>query len=207
MKKILKNSLFIGAALLGVGSLGAGGLVAKAADTTSSVTPGPPTTTSATATLTPGTITIKSAPGIAFGTVASSADDTNYTSTTFSAPLTVADQGQATGWTVTLADSAFASTTTGGPTLTNAKLTVGNSAKAPAVTAADADNTSAAPLLTSPLSVSGTPATVFKAGAGQGVGTYGATYGSGDANLYVPAGDIGGSYTSTLTWTLSNAPA
>ncbi|PMD67866.1 hypothetical protein CBP76_12260 [Companilactobacillus nuruki] len=206
MKKILKNSLFIGEALLGFGSIGASGMIVKAADT-SSTTPDPPTTTSATATLTPGTITIKSAPSITFGTVASSADDTNYTSTAFTSPLAVANQGQETGWTVTLAESGFSSTVSGQPSLTGAKLTMGNSTKAPTVAAADADNTSTAPILTSPLAITNSPATIFKAGAGQGIGTFAATYGSGDANLYVPAGDGGGSYTSTLTWTLSNAPS
>ena len=202
MKKLLRNSLYIGAAILGIGSLGAGGIVTKAA-----TTPPTPTTTSASATLTPGTITISTAPGITFGTVNSSADDANYTSTGFSAPLEVADQGQATGWSVSLADNGFTSSTTGGPTLTDAKLTVGSSTAAPTVSATDKDNTSTPPTITSPLAVSSAPATVFNASAGQGVGTFEATYGPGDANLYVPAGDVGGSYSSTLTWTLSNAPA
>ena len=45
------------------------------------------------------------------------------------------------------------------------------------------------------------------AAAGDGIGAYTATYNPTDASLMVPAGNAGGSYSSTLTWTLSNAPS
>lgn len=200
MKRLLRNSLYIGAALLGLGSLGASTLVTKAATTpTTSTTP-----ETASATLTPGTIMIKSAPSIAFGTVASSADDTSYTSTSFTSALQVANPGEPTGWSLTLADSPFTTAATGGLTLKGAALSLTDTTP---VTADDSDNVSSLPTFTGSTSVTSVPATILNAPAGGGVGSFTAKFGSADATLRVPAGNIGGSYTSNLTWTLSNAPA
>ncbi|WP_338214481.1 WxL domain-containing protein [Companilactobacillus muriivasis] len=203
MKQLLKNSLLIGGALLGIVSIGAGGYVAKA-DTTTPTTSTTPET--ATTTITPGTITIKSAPSIAFGTVASSADDASYASTSFSSGLQIANPGEPTGWTVSLSDTPFTDGTTGGATLKGASLSLADSTTAP-VKADDADNVSTLPVFTASTPVSSAPVTILNAAAGTGVGSFTTTYGSGDATLKVPAGNIGGSYTSDLSWTLSNAPA
>jgi len=195
MKKILKSSLLVGAAVLGMGSIG----VAQAATTTT------PSTSVATADLTPGTITIGSTvPGFGFGTVASSADDVTYTSTTETGTLSLSDPGNASGYSVTVADTPF--TATGGGTLIGAKLDFADTETNP-LTTADADNVSTAPTFTGTLDVSTAPATVLDAALGKGVGAYSAAYEPTDASLMVPAGNIGGSYTSTLTWTLSNAPS
>lgn len=192
MKRLLKNSLYIGA----------GTLVTKAATTpTTTTTPG-----TASATLTPGTIAIKSAPSIAFGTVASSADDTTYASTSFTSGLQVANPGEPTGWSVTLADSPFTTATTGGVTLKGAALSLADSVTGP-VTADDTDNVSTLPTFTGTTPISSAPTTILNAAAGDGVGSFTAKYDATDAALRVPAGNIGGSYTSDLTWTLSNAPA
>ncbi|MBL3530465.1 WxL domain-containing protein [Companilactobacillus zhachilii] len=202
MKQILKNSLLVGAAFLGLGSLGLGGYVAKAATTpTSSTTPA-----TASATLTPGTITIKSAPSISFGTVDSSADDTSYASTAFSNSLQVANPGEPTGWTVSLSDTPFTDGTTGGATLKGASLSLDDSDATP-VKADDADNVSTAPKFTSSATISSAPVTILDAAAGEGVGSFTTSYNGGDATLKVPAGNIGGSYTSQLSWTLTNAPS
>ena len=209
MKKLLKNSLLIGAAILGIGSVGAGGIVTKAATTT----PAPETSTS-TADLTPGTITLDSVPGgststttpggIDFGTVASSASDATYKSTSISSDLHVTNPGEPTGWSVSVADSAFSNAT--GGSLKGAVLSLADS-KSPALTADATDNVSALPTFNPTIALSTAPATVVDAAAGDGVGAYTATYNTGDASLMVPAGNVGGSYSSTLTWTLSNAPS
>lgn len=188
--------MLVGAAVLGIGSLGT---VAQAA-----TTPASPVTSTATADITPGTITLSSAPSFQFGTVAASANDISYTSTSTSGSLDIADAGTGTGYTVTVAASPF--TATGGAALKNTNLLLDNKETDP-IKAVDADNVSTPPALAAKLSLSSSPVTVVSAAAGKGVGAYTGTYGSTDASLKVPAGNIGGSYSSTLTWTLGNAPA
>ena len=206
MKKLVRNSMLVGAAVLGIGSLGA---VAQAATTPapSATTPAPSVTSTSTADITPGKITLSSVPSFQFGTVAASANDISYTSTSTSGSLNflnIADAGTGTGYTVTVAASPF--TAKGGATLKNAQLLLDNKETDP-ITADDVDNVSTPPTLFAKLSLSSDPVTVVSAKAGSGVGAYTVTYGSTDASLKVPAGNIGGSYSSTLTWTLANAPA
>lgn len=196
MKKLVRNSMLVGAAVLGIGSLGA---VAQAA-----TTPASPVTSTATADITPGKITLSSAPSFQFGTVAASANDISYTSTSTSGILDIADAGTGTGYTVTVAASPF--TATGGAALKNEQLLLDNKETDP-IKADDADNVSTPPTLVAKLSLSSSPVTVVSAAAGSGVGAYTGKYGSTDASLKVPAGNIGGSYSSTLKWTLANAPA
>ncbi|GEP25299.1 WxL domain-containing protein [Lentilactobacillus diolivorans] len=199
MKKLVRNSMLVGAVVLGIGSLGT---VAQAATTPAS--PVPSTSSTATADITPGKITLSSAPSFQFGTVAASANDISYKSTSTSGSLDIADAGTGTGYTVTVAASPF--TATGGAGLKNAQLLLDNKETDP-IKADDVDNVSTPPTLVAKLSLSSSPVTVVSAAAGKGVGAYTGTYGSTDASLEVPAGNIGGSYSSTLTWTLGNAPA
>ena len=185
MKKLLKNSLLISAAILGIGSVGAGGIVAKAATTTA-----PPETSTSTADLTPGTITLDSVPGgststttpggIDFGTVASSASDATYKSTSISSDLHVTNPGEPTGWSVSVADSAFSNAT--GGSLKGAVLSLADS-KSPALTADASDNVSTLPTFSPTLSLSTAPVTVVDAAAGDGIGAYTATYNPTDASL------------------------
>ncbi|KRL65838.1 coaggregation promoting factor [Lentilactobacillus diolivorans DSM 14421] len=191
--------MLVGAVVLGIGSLGT---VAQAATTPAS--PVPSTSSTATADITPGKITLSSAPSFQFGTVAASANDISYKSTSTSGSLDIADAGTGTGYTVTVAASPF--TATGGAGLKNAQLLLDNKETDP-IKADDVDNVSTPPTLVAKLSLSSSPVTVVSAAAGKGVGAYTGTYGSTDASLEVPAGNIGGSYSSTLTWTLGNAPA
>lgn len=199
MKKLVRNSMLVGAVVLGIGSLGT---VAQAATTPAS--PVPSTSSTTTADITPGKITLSSAPSFQFGTVAASANDISYTSTSTSGKLDIADAGTGTGYTVTVEASPF--TATGGAELKNAQLSLDNKETDP-IKADDVDNVSTPPTLVAKLSLSSSPVTVVSAAAGKGVGAYTGTYGSTDASLKVPAGNIGGSYSSTLTWTLGNAPA
>lgn len=210
MKKILKNSLFIGAALLGIGSLGAAGITAKAADTTT--TPPAPLKSNASADITPGTITLDTVPGggstgtpgILFGTVAADAGDTSYKSTQISSDLHLTNPGNSSGWSITVADSPF--TDTDGDTLKGAALSLSDTAT-PALTADATDNVSALPTFSTVTNLSASPSTILSAPAKAGVGAFTTKFNSTDATLSVPAGNIGGSYISTLTWTLSNAPS
>ncbi len=200
MKRILKSSLLISAALLGVSSVG--GVVASAATTV------PPLTSTASADITPGTITLDSVPGVSFGSTTaglpSNASDFTYTSTAIASDLHVSDPGNASGYSVTVADTPFTSSSTTSSTLKGAALSFTDAA---AITADSKNNVSTAPTFTGSLPISATPAEVLNAPVGEGVGAYTAAYGATDASLFVPAGNIGGSYSSTLTWTLSNAPA
>lgn len=206
MKKLLRSSLFIGAALLGVSSLGAG-ITTKAA-----TTPPTPLTSDASADITPGTITLDTVPGggttgtpgILFGTVAADAGDTTYKSTQISSDLHVTDSGNGSGWSVTVADSPFTDGT--GDTLKGAALSLDDSAT-PGIKADAADNVSALPTFTADTALSASPSTVLSAAPKAGVGAYTTSYNSTDASLAVPAGNVGGSYSSTLTWTLANAPS
>lgn len=195
MKKLVRNSMLVGAAVLGIGSLGA---VAQAATTPA------PVTSKATADITPGTITLSSAPSFQFGTVAASAHDISYTSNSTSGTLNFADAGTGTGYTITVAASQF--TTSDGTPLKNAQLSLGNKGTS-TIKADDGDNVSTPPTLATDIALTSSPVAVVKAAAGDGVGAYTGTYSPTDASLKVPAGNIGGSYSSTLTWTLTNAPA
>ena len=118
--------------------------------------------------------------------------------------MDIADAGTGTGYTVTVEASPF--TATVGAELKDAQLSLDNKETDP-IKADDVDNVSTPPTLVAKLSLSSSPVTVVSAAAGKGVGAYTGTYGSTDASLKVPAGNIGGSYSSTLTWTLGNAPA
>ncbi|ATO56632.1 hypothetical protein ATO00_14185 [Loigolactobacillus coryniformis subsp. coryniformis] len=193
--------MLVGAAVLGIGSLGT---VAQAATTPEPTTPTTPVTSEATAEITPGTITLSSSPSFQFGKVEASANDVSYNSTSVSGDLKIADVGTGTGYTVTVAASPF--TAKGGAALKNAQLILNNKEVTP-IKADDADNVSTPPTLVTNLTLSSSPVTVLNAAAGSGVGAYTGTYGATDASLKVPAGNIGGTYSSTLTWTLANAPA
>lgn len=206
MKKLVRNSMLVGAAVLGIGSLGtvAQAATTPAPETTSATTPAP-VTSDATAEITPGTITLSSGPSFQFGTVEASANDISYKSTSISGALKIADAGTGTGYTVTVAASPFTAAK-GDATLKNAQLILDNKEATP-IKADDADNVSTPPTLVTNLTLSSSPVTVLSAASGSGVGAYTGTYGATDASLKVPAGNIGGSYSSTLTWALVNAPA
>lgn len=198
MKKLVRNSMLVGAAVLGIGSLGT---VAQAA-TTPEQAPEPQTST-ASANITPGGITL-SAPSFQFGTVAASANDTSYTSTS-TGYLKIANAGNGAGYTVTVTASSFKAE--GGAALKNAQLILNNNEAN--LSNDDTNNVSKLPTpVTSELKlITSSPVTVLSAAAGEGVGAYTKAYSGNDVHLEVPAGNIAGKYTSTLTWTLGNAPA
>jgi len=128
--------------------------------------------------------------------------------------VTVVDPGTASGWKVQVSNTALtndlntdadktndvagaAATIQGGNiNFTGAKVASTDSTN-PAGATADADNIS--------LATAGTQnKPVYNAKLGAGVGTWTDTFSGAD--LTVPSGNAAGSYTSTLTWTLTNTP-
>ena len=43
--------------------------------------------------------------------------------------------------------------------------------------------------------------------ANEGIGKFTSKYATNEVSLLIPAGNAAGAYTSTLTWTLGNAPS
>lgn len=209
MIKFVKGIAILGAlALAAPASI----LTAKAATTTTTTpsdavtattatSPSPMTKSSTVGLQQTGDLTLDSAPDISFGTQALAVGKTTYTSSTFDDPLHITNPGFPSGWSVTVAGSGFTDTTSNAP-LKGAALTL----SAPTLTADDSSNESTPPTTKSSVAVSTANAVVADAPAGTGIGAYTGTYAAGAASLYVPAGNIGGSYTSSLTWTLSDAP-
>ncbi|MFD1418654.1 WxL domain-containing protein [Companilactobacillus keshanensis] len=206
MIKFVKGFAALGALAL---ALPAGLITAKAATTgstavttTTASSPSPLAKSTDVGLQQTGSLALDSAPNISFGTQPLAVGKTTYTSSTFDSTLHVTNPGFPSGWSVSVADSGFADATSKAP-LKGATLSL----EAPTIAADDSTNQSTPPTTVSPIAVSSAASTVVDATAGEGIGAYTGTFASGDASLYVPAGNIGGSYTSTLTWSLLDAPA
>jgi len=211
---IMKKSLAL-AAVLGVATLLATPVVGNAADTD----PAQGTTTGST-TATVGLeqddtqlLTLVKVPSFNFGTgVKIGAQPLDLTATEAVDPVQVSNPGLASGWNVKVEGTDFkngdTSTNTANPTLKGAQLIL----SAGKVAADDSGNTT-----TGPTSKDATiapneagkydPQQVFTAQEGNGIGVWNNQYAQTDAHLLIPSGNVAGSYTSTLTWTLTNAPA
>ncbi|AYM03907.1 WxL domain-containing protein [Levilactobacillus yiduensis] len=201
----------VAAALTGLG---------LASTTTANADSTDPTTTNATVNLTAGTgtdgsVTLVSAPSISFK------DSTlNGSAATAAATLTgnliVNNAGGADGWGVTVSASpmkATNATTNKVSTLKGGAYTLSfapSAIKSTTDTSADDTNKSTVPSSTDAKidtgdDTTGSGTTILTAAAGDGVGTWNGGVKASD--LTVPASAIEGSYTSTLTWALNNAPA
>ncbi|MFC6261393.1 WxL domain-containing protein [Levilactobacillus fujinensis] len=216
MTRKLKITLFSALAVLslGTGLTAAAPVYAATTDTsstsasttssTSSSTTTQTTTTSAEFDTDPNaTISLDSAPNIGFGKNVTPNGKTNgsYTAMTADNSVEVSNPGLASGWNVQLKNTPF--TNAAGDTLGGAQLTLGT----PEVAAANTGNPSTAPVGTnSPLNGNGTSQIVLAAAAKGGLGVWNSEYSLGNINLTVPAGQVGGTYTSTLTWQLSDTP-
>lgn len=160
-----------------------------------------------------GTLNGKDALDLA-GTITNGAD--SHDKEAKAGAVTVVDPGTASGWNVqvsntimknddeTITEGAAASIAGGYFTYGDATLT--GSEGGTKADAAVQDTSSLSDSATSlKFNTQGTDnQNVFHAPKGAGVGTWANTYSS--ANLHVPAGNAKGSYTSTLTWTLTNTP-
>ncbi|WP_125570838.1 WxL domain-containing protein [Lacticaseibacillus songhuajiangensis] len=145
-------------------------------------------------------ITLDKVPTIEFGTHTISAKDQTYEATSVT-DLQVTNPGYDSGWDVTMAAGPFKSTDdTSAAELRGAILKLGAGAttdpngnsSAASVNAFDGNNSKAQSVFTA---VDGT----------QGVGANIDSFTPDKATLFVPAGNVAGDYTSTLTWTLSSA--
>ena len=217
MTRRLKISLLSSLAVLGLGAgfIAAVPAVAATTDTSStsassssSSSAGPTsqtTTTTAEFDTSPtAAISLDSAPNIGFGTnvTPNSKANGSYKAVTADNPVQVSNPGLPSGWSVQLKNTAF--TDTAGDTLGGAVLSLG----AADVAAANTGNPSTAPTAGASTSLNGTGTNqiVFSAATKGGLGVWTADYGLADINLAVPAGQLGGTYTSTMTWQLSDTP-
>lgn len=221
MTRRFKISLLSSLAVLGLGVGLAGALPAAAAttDTSGSGATSSSTTTSgsSSAVTTQSTtasaefdtpagaaISLDTAPNITFGknVTPNSKSNGSYEAMTTDNPIEVSNPGLASGWNVQLKNSAFTDST--GDTLSGAVLALSSAD----VAAANTGNPSAAPISSSDSSLngSGTNQIILAAAAKGGLGVWTSEYPLTDINLSVPAGQVGGTYSSTLTWQLSDTP-
>jgi len=206
MKRSLRVSVLTGVAAL---VLGLGGVAVPAfADITSSSSSSASSTTTQSKSITAtfntdptATISLNSAPNIGFGANATPDTTSNevYTATTADAPVSVSNPGLASGYNVKVQNSAF--TNADGDTLGGAVLSLG----APDVEAANVGNPSPAPTA-SAVTLSGNSADslLLSAPLKGGLGVFNSNFGLANVTLAVPAGQLGGAYSSTLTYTLGD---
>ncbi|MFD1548536.1 WxL domain-containing protein [Levilactobacillus fuyuanensis] len=209
-KLMKKAALLSGVAALALG-IGAVPAFAATTDTSSSASDssssGPTsqtTTTTAEFDTSPNaTIALDSAPNIGFGANATPNGklDMTYNATTADNPVEVSNPGLPSGWNVQVKNTPF--TDAAGDTLKGAVLSLGE----PDIAAANTGNPSTAPTASAfKLDGTGTNAVVYNAVAKGGLGIWDANYGLAEISLAVPSGQLGGTYTSTMTWQLNDTP-
>jgi hypothetical protein len=147
-------------------------------------------------------ITLDSAPDLDFGTLNIGATTINAKAQTVTDKLQVSNPGLESGWNVTVSGTPF-KTADGTKTLNGAVISLNG-----IVTPNDSDNKGAAPT-TQLVKINDQGQSIFTAAKEAGIGTWLHTVNANDesAQLDIPEGNVAGSYTSDLTWTLSNAPA
>ncbi|WP_395322446.1 WxL domain-containing protein [Levilactobacillus parabrevis] len=209
-KLMKKAALLSGVAALALG-IGAVPAFAATTDTSSSASDssssGPTSQTTATTaefdTSPNATIALDSAPNIGFGANATPNGklDMTYNATTADNPVEVSNPGLPSGWNVQVKNTAF--TDPAGDILKGAVLSLGE----PDIEAANTGNPSTAPTASAfKLDGTGTNAVIYSAVAKGGLGIWDANYGLAEISLAVPAGQLGGTYTSTMTWQLNDTP-
>ncbi|WP_129044763.1 WxL domain-containing protein [Companilactobacillus metriopterae] len=156
-----------------------------------------PKTSEADVTLDEGNLDLTKVPSFTFGTI-----NAGVASDLKAAPkddqLTVTNAGVMTGWNVTVSATAF---TDDANTLTLKGAALSLEAGTPTSDSTDGVPTAKA------VAINDQENSVFSAAAGQGLGEWVNKLGDGQARLVIPSGSQPGSYKSTLTWTLTDAPA
>jgi len=200
----MKKSLAL-AAVLGVATLLATPVVGNAASFVTDSTTG---TTTATVGLTQNNtspIVITSAPDINFGdsnVIGAQALDLSDGTAESADPITVENPGLASGWNVAVSGTKFTDGSDSSSTLEGAVFTIGKGE----VVADDKTNLTTAPISKSVI-VGESGQTILSAGENSALGIWHNTHSDQDIQLHIPVGAKPGSYTSTLTWTLTNTPA
>ncbi|RAP73687.1 WxL domain-containing protein [Paenibacillus montanisoli] len=148
-----------------------------------------------------GALTIDNITSLEFGSWQVSNTTLTVASTISNPNTQVTDvRGTGAGWKLQVASSTFAS---GGNTLKGASIYL------PAGTAQTiSGNTSTAPVLNAVTldTTAGTAVDLMSAEAGSGMGTWADLMDPTQIKLTIPAGNLAGNYTATLTWTLVDAP-
>lgn len=204
MKKTILVSVVAAAAFAATAAFSANSV---SADTTAT-----PTKTSGTIGLTDAqnpdgtgnaTITLDSAPDISFGTQPVSTTAQTYYASAMKTPVQVTNPGINSGWTAQVSATEFNGDN--GTTLKGAKLNLVSTE----ATAADGTNASTKPETFSVSELGSANKEIMSAADGtQGVGVWQDTLSSDSTdsakgtNLYVPAGNVAGSYKAELTWTM-----
>lgn len=197
MRNLIKTTTILGALVLGVSTTGvavnAADILDNNGDTTATV--GLKADDNA-------KIQLTKAPVIDFGTQTINASGgMDLQATSVVDPITVVNPGLGTGWSVTVKRNDFVDKDTN-KTLTGAILTLNGQ-----VNSEDANNQSTPPRGES-LDVNNADASIFHAGANEGLGTWWNQINPNDdtAKLSIPDGAAAGTYVATLTWSLTNAP-
>lgn len=204
---IMKKSLAL-AAVLGVATLLATPVVGNAA----AVTSGGTTTATVGLTQDPdnAAVELTNAPNIKFGQQELGADPLSLNAANIDDDgIVVSNPGLANGWVVNVKASAFEDLNNQ-KTLKGAELSIAKGT----IAATDDGNESTAPtsnavVIKNKVSDSNIneDQPIFSATQGAGIGTWKNTHALTDVTLDIPAGNVAGDYTSTLTWTLTDAPA
>jgi len=171
--------------------------------TVSAADVGQKTATSATvAAATDALPTLDTVPNLDFGENSTpNTQSGRYSATTVDQPLQVTNPGLTSGWAVQLKSAGF--TDQLGDTLRGAVLSLG----APAIMSLNTSNSSTPPTANQVnVDGSGSDQVIWSAPQNGGLGQWSATYAANTVQLVVPAGQLAGRYTATLTWQLDDTP-
>ncbi|MFC6181723.1 WxL domain-containing protein [Lactiplantibacillus daowaiensis] len=146
-------------------------------------------------------ITLDNAPTFDFDSNVNLNTSHTYKAQTVTDKVHVTNPGNSEGWSVSVTGSDFNGTGDTSGALKGAKLSLNSGT----VTPDDEANASTLPS-TNNVDVNTSAQLVLTAGTGEGVGLYSLNYDADNVELYIPAGNVAGTYTSNLTWTLGNAP-
>ncbi|MQS53574.1 WxL domain-containing protein [Companilactobacillus mishanensis] len=208
MKKLIKVTTLLGAAVLGLSTAGVG--VVNAA----SFTPGVGSdedTVSGTTTAKVGLeqdpdnnkITLNSAPDIDFGVLKIGKAISGQEATTVSDTVKVSNPGIDSGWSVLVQTGSFDGTATAGGAATLKGVVLHFT---PGTVTADSENAGDLPIGTK-VDSNGEAQPILGAVAGTGIGDFTQKHETSDVTIDIPQGNVAGTYQANLTWTLSNAPS
>ena len=115
--------------------------------------------------------------------------------------IVVANPGFATGWRVDVSMGPFI-TSDGSDTIKNSLFSIDMGT----VTREESSNNSAPPASFS-VDPNENPKPIFQAVENEGLGVWHTSYSAKDIRLEIPAGNVSGDYSATMTWTLAEFPA
>lgn len=152
-----------------------------------------------------GELTIDNVSPFVFGTQSLTGKKATFYSTTKDANTQVTDKrGTGAGWTLSVKSSEFVDSKDSSKVLKGALVTI------PVGTVSSDDGNSSEKPVASIASINSTDTIIFKAEEKNGLGSWVNKF-DGESNdskvsIDIPAGSLKGSYVSTITWTLADAP-